>query len=55
VDARSKLGHFHLSRLQEAGTCLRQARELLGKDSGNFAEERVLLREAETLIEGNER
>ena len=46
--------HDHLGQSKEAGACLRHARELLGKERGSV-EQRALLHEAETLIEGKAR
>jgi hypothetical protein len=43
--------HHHLGQPKEAGICLRMTREMLGKEAGS-ADEKALLREAETLIEG---
>jgi hypothetical protein len=46
--------HHHLGQPKEAGACLWHVRELLGKEGGSV-EQRVLLREAETLIQGKGR
>ena len=43
--------HHHLGRPKEAETCLRMTRDLLGEKGGSV-EQRALLREAESLIEG---
>lgn len=46
--------HHHLGQPNEAAVYLRQTRDLLGKEGGTV-EQRALLREAETLIEGKAR
>ena len=46
--------HHHLGQPKEAEAYLRRTRDLLGK-AGGSVEQRALLREAETLIEGKAR